>query len=148
MTTPDCNRMDEAIESSLAAIDAGWATTDQIRRANAWRKQSRPQIGKLALFRDKLTMAEVFSVLSKQAVEGGLFGEIAVELGLLDNNELCELLGLQMELTPTMADALVSTNVITPAQAAIASQSGWSVSGNQSREPALACGNEFEIGHL
>jgi hypothetical protein len=112
----DNGQMDECLATSLAVLDAGWATTDQLRHADAWRRWAHPQLGKLAMKQGKLTMPQVFDILGHQAIADGLFGEIALEMGLLSKADLFELLELQLELTPTMADALMTLGVITPEQ--------------------------------
>jgi hypothetical protein len=67
--------------------------------------------------RGKLTVAQVFDILDRQAMERGMFGQIALKLGFLSKDDLQELLELQSELTPTMADALIVTGVITAEEA-------------------------------
>lgn len=119
MPTNDHSLTDEVVETLLAALDAGWATTDQVRQAYAWRRRSRPQIGKLALAKGKLTMAQVFDVIGRQALEGGLFGQVALQMGFIDKSALYELLDLQADLAPSMADALIAVDVLTPTQASV-----------------------------
>ena len=108
--------MDENLATCLAVIEAGWATTDQLRQAAAWRCEARPQLGNLAMKQGKLSVAQVFDVLGQQARVGGLFGQIALRTGLLNKSELYDLLELQTKLTPTMADALVTLGIISPQQ--------------------------------
>lgn len=108
---------DELGETAIAVIEAGWATTDDVRRGHAWRVDHRPQLGKLALMSGSLTVRQVFAVLKRQAIAGGLFGEIAVELGYLDRGTLYDLLEQQTRLTPTLSDALLNLAIITPEQA-------------------------------
>ena len=111
------NWNDETLTTALAAIELGVATIDQLQLANDWRRKRRPQIGKLALIHGKLTVAQVFDVLSQQAETGGLFGQTAVQLGFMTLGDLYELLQKQAALTPTLADALVNQGVISPEQA-------------------------------
>jgi hypothetical protein len=108
---------DELCETAMAVIEAGWGTTDDVRRASAWRMSHRPQLGKLALMSGNLKVQQVFEVLRRQAIVGGLFGEIAVELGFLERGTLYELLEQQARLTPTLSDALLNLAIITPEQA-------------------------------
>lgn len=109
-----------ALEAVLAVLEAGWATVIEVRQANQWRHAQRPQIGKLAMMQGKLSIAQVFSILGEQAMSGKLFGETAVEMGLL-KDDLYELLKRQADLTPSLAEALVAQGVITPEQAALVS---------------------------
>lgn len=119
MLTQDHRFGDEVLETCLVALDLGLATSEQVRFANTWRLANRPQIGKLALKRGKLTISQVFDVLARQADNGELFGKIAIEMGYLTNEALFELLESQSELTLTLAEALVATNVVRPEQAAL-----------------------------
>jgi len=125
--------MNEVLATALAVLDAGWATTDQLRAADAWRRKTHPQLGKLAMTQGKLRVSEVFDVLSHQATDGGLFGQIAIEKGLMDKGDLYELLELQAKLTPTLTDALVMLGIISPDQAA--EITGQTAGANQYVEP-------------
>lgn len=109
-------QMDEVLTTALAALDAGLVSSAQIRRANAWRRKTHPQLGKLAMAEGKLTVAEVFDVLGHQAVEGGLFGQVAINLGFMNEKDLFELLEVQQRLTPTLADALVALEFVSTEQ--------------------------------
>ena len=97
-----------ALQTALAVLEAGWATIDEVRHANEWRHAQRPELGKLAMTRGKLSMAQVFAILGDQALAGRLFGETAVEMGLLNNSDVYELLLIQADLTPTLAAALAT----------------------------------------
>ena len=112
MTYHDERLMDEVLNTALSALDAGLVSTEQVRRANAWRRKMHPQLGKLAMAEGKLSVAQVFDILGHQAVEGGLFGRIAVSLGFLTEKDLFELLQIQTKLSPSMADALVALEFI------------------------------------
>ncbi len=112
MTYHDERSMDEVLNTALSALDAGLVTTEQVRRANAWRRKMHPQLGKLAMAEGKLSVAQVFDILGHQAVDGGLFGRIAVSQGFLTEKDLFELLQIQTRLTPSMADALVALEFI------------------------------------
>lgn len=108
----------EALETALTVLEAGVATIDELRQANIWRHTQRPQLGKLAMKQGKLTITQVFAILGEQAITGKLFGETASELGYFED-DLYELLKHQAELTPTLADALVTLGVITAEQARV-----------------------------
>ena len=108
--------MDESLLTCLALIEAGWATTDQLRQADVWRRKAHPQLGTLALTHGMLTVAQVFDILGQQALAGGLFGQIALQMGFLSKSDLYELLELQSRMTPTMVEALVALAIITPEQ--------------------------------
>ncbi|MDX1963827.1 MAG: hypothetical protein SFX18_11775 [Pirellulales bacterium] len=106
-------------ETALAVLEHGWATIDQLRGANHWRLAQASKIGKLALVKGKLTMAQVFTVLAEQDCRGKMFGETAVELGYLTYQDVYELLLEQANGIPNLLDALVTQNVISPHQAAL-----------------------------
>ncbi len=111
-----------AFEMALTVLEAGWATIDELRRADEWRHRQRPRLGKLAMKHGKLTMSQVFAILGEQAGTSKLFGETAVVMGFLDKGQLYELLLMQADLTPTLAEALVTLGMITPEQASFVSK--------------------------
>jgi hypothetical protein len=108
---------DEPLETALAAIAQGMATAEELQAAAVARRQSRPAIGRLAITQRKLTMAQAFRILGQQAVTGELFGDIAVQMGFLDEAELHGLLQRQATLTPALSDVLVTQGVLTPEEA-------------------------------
>src|SRR5262245_41084928 len=112
------NSNDQLLELALELLEAGVVTIDQLRKANAYRNQQRPQFGKIAVSLGKLKMADVFSILSRQTETGGLFGDVAVEMGLLDQSDLYEVLQKQANLTPTLLDSLVALSILSPEQGA------------------------------
>jgi hypothetical protein len=113
---------DQSLELALEILDAGLATIDQVREANAYRNQQRPQFGKLAVAMGKLKMAEVFSILRRQTETSGLFGDVAVEMGLLEEGDLYEVLQKQANLTPTLLDSLVALSILSAEQRAFVLQ--------------------------
>ncbi len=117
MTTDYLRPMNETLEIALAVLERGWATPNDLRRAQAWRNAAGPKLGTLAMRRGQLTMDHVFEILGEQAISGGLFGEIAVQLGHLDKGDLHELLELQATQVPTLMDALTALSLITSKQA-------------------------------
>lgn len=111
-----------SLETALFVLEQGWATIDQIRYANKWRLAQSPRIGKLAHNIGKLTLAQVSDILQAQRQRGKLFGEMAVELGFMNSNEVHDLLSIQADFTPCLLDALVELLVITPDQAEIVAE--------------------------
>ncbi len=113
----------ESLQTALAALSARWVTEADVRRAEAWRHDQTPRFGKLAMTQGKLSMGQVFEILGQQATRGGLFGEIAIELGYLTCSEVYELMVRQSKLRPSLLDALVALELLTPSQALSLSQS-------------------------
>lgn len=108
---------DESLETALAVLSAGWASLDDLVDAAAARRAQRPTIGQLLLTHRKLTVRQVFAVLAEQATSGKLFGEIAVDMGLITQADVHQALQLQASLCPTLLQVLVSRDVLTPQQA-------------------------------
>lgn len=111
-------RWEEPFETALHLLSREVATLEQIEAAVAVLRKTRPLLGKLALNEGKLTMPQVFRILEEQAMTKEYFGEIAVRLGYLDEATLNELLRMQRECSPTLADVLVEQGVISPEQKA------------------------------
>lgn len=105
------------METVIAVLERRWATPADLRRALQWRSDRTPRIGKLAMTCGKLTVAQVFEVLGRQAIVGGLFGEVAVEMGFLSHRNIHELVALQQSLTPGLADALAAIGKVSLEQA-------------------------------
>lgn len=137
MSTQVRRLTDEVLITSLTALDAGWVTTDDLRRAYAWRNAQRPQLGRLALVQGKLTMSQVFEVLGRQSLHGGVFGKVAVDLGFLNKSDVYDLLQAQAQLTPTLADALVALELLTPQQATAVSLTNNDNSGAIAEHPLV-----------
>jgi hypothetical protein len=108
---------DEPVETALAVLSAGLATVDEIAEAVAVRRTKRPTIGELLLVNHKLTVRQVFQILSEQATSSKLFGQIAVEMGFISPAEVDEQLLHQSSMCPPLWQVLVDRGVITPEQA-------------------------------
>jgi hypothetical protein len=109
---------DEPLETALGVLAEGIASIEQMEAAVIERRQRRPAIGQIAIKHRKLTMAQVFRILEHQAATGKRFGEIALELGFLKADDLYELLQLQGRMTPSLAEVLVDTAVVSRDQLA------------------------------
>ena len=108
---------DEAVETTIAVLEAGWASRSEIADAVAARRALRPPIGELLLKRRKLTMRQVFQILEEQATSGKLFGRIAIEMGFATETDINEILQLQNSLSPSLLQMLLSREILTPEQA-------------------------------
>ncbi|MCC7475106.1 MAG: hypothetical protein IT425_06895 [Pirellulales bacterium] len=114
---PEIESSDEPIETSLAVLARGWATTDEISNAMTLRRSQRPLIGQLLLKHRKLTVHEVFEVLSEEAISERLFGQIAVDRGFLTAKDVGEMLYLQQCMCLPLWQVLLMQGSLTPAQA-------------------------------
>jgi len=114
MNLRTCNPNDEGFETAMAVLESEIATIGQLRQANEWCNEHRPQIGMLAIAQDMLTPAQLSDILCQQTVSGELFGQAAMKMGYLSLSDLDELIRLQLDLTPTLADSLIALDVITP----------------------------------
>jgi hypothetical protein len=109
--------VEEPLQTALAVLTSGIASLEAVADAVTTRRDQRPAIGQLLLSHRKLTMRQVFEILKKQATCSKRFGEIAVEMGYVTNDEITEMLQLQAMLCPSLLDVLLSRNLITPEQA-------------------------------
>jgi phospholipase C len=109
--------MDEAVETALAALAAGWATVDEISDAVAAQRAQRPLFGQLLLKRRKLNVHQVFEILAEEATSDKLFGQIAVEKGFITQQDVGETLYQQMGSCLPLWQVLVMRGVLTAAQA-------------------------------
>ncbi|MFN3151286.1 hypothetical protein [Bremerella sp.] len=78
--------------------------------------ETRPQIGSLAIETRRLTMRDVFRILSLQSVTNDSFGQLAIQLGILTEIDIRELLAIQIERTTPLAQVLVDIGAIEPYQ--------------------------------
>ena len=96
-------------------IESCAVSPQQITRAIDIRRESRPPIGSLAVEQEVLTTDQVDLVLAAQdQYVGHRFGELAVDLGLISEGALDDLLALQRERSPSLADVLVDMGVVDP----------------------------------
>jgi len=108
---------DEAVETALAVLSAGWASLEDITEAVAERRNRRPTIGQLLLVHHKLTVHQVFQILAEQATSAKPFGEIAIDMGFISDVDVSAIIQLQTCLCPPLWQVLLSSNVVTSAQA-------------------------------
>jgi len=97
----------------LHLVRSGLVTAEQLLTAIEYCESHRPPIGQIAIQKRKLTVAECFKVLSRQAIQPDNFGCIARELRLLSKRQVADLLLAQSEQTPTLSSALVATSALT-----------------------------------
>lgn len=91
-------------------------TGPQFIQAVSRQLETRPQIGSLAIETRRLTMRDVFRILSLQSVTNESFGQLAIQLGILTEADIRELLAIQIERTTPLAQVLVDIGAIEPYQ--------------------------------
>lgn len=87
-------------------------TGPQFIQAVSRQLETRPQIGSLAIETRRLTMRDVFRILSLQSVTNESFGQLAIQLGILTEADIRDLLALQIERTTPLAQVLVDIGAI------------------------------------
>ena len=93
---------------ALRLFEAGVITAEQLVTTIQAQMASRPQIGALAVEAGKLTIKEVFSILRAQADHPErLFGELAVEAGMIEEDDLATLIYRQSMAGASVADLVV-----------------------------------------
>ena len=94
-------------------------TCNQFVTAMELQKASRPPIGQLALDHEKLAVQQIMQLLAAQSDNPQeLFGELAVELGMLSEADLSELVKLQSDLIKPMAEIVVELGFVSEEKAA------------------------------
>ncbi|MFK7991708.1 MAG: hypothetical protein AB8I08_37170 [Sandaracinaceae bacterium] len=88
-------------------MNRGLVSADDIVDVTDIQAQVTPKIGKVALWTGALSMAQVWQVLAHQVDHGGLFGAVAVELGLLTEDQRDHLVAEQLERRPGISDLLI-----------------------------------------
>ncbi len=94
-------------------IRKGVATEEQVLKALDEQKKNRLPIGTVAVMDKFLSIKDVYIILNKQIQDPEKkFGEVAVELGLLTEQELEKILEIQFEKNPNVGEILVRHGVM------------------------------------
>jgi hypothetical protein len=94
-------------------VNRGVVTEDQILKALDYQRKNRLPIGTVAIMEKFLSIKNVYVILNKQVEKPGkMFGQIAVELGLITGEELLKILELQKEKNPNLGEILVEQGVL------------------------------------
>ncbi|OIP62213.1 MAG: hypothetical protein CO150_08715 [Nitrospirae bacterium CG_4_9_14_3_um_filter_53_35] len=94
-------------------IKRGVATEEQIVKALDEQKKIRLPLGTVAVTNHFLSIKDVYAVLNRQVEDPEKkFGEIALELGLLTEQELDKIIELQYEKNPNIGEILVRRGVL------------------------------------
>lgn len=97
----------------LKLLHDGLITAEQLVAALERQIEQMPQLGQVAIEEGKLNVNELFSVLRVQAdLPQERFGETAIELNLLSREEVAELLLLQSERKRPLHSILVEIGAI------------------------------------
>jgi hypothetical protein len=103
------------MQFAVFLVDNGVITCEDFFEALKLQMHSRPQLGALAIELHVLTCRQVFSILRVQCDEPNqLFGEIAVRLGYLTQQQLTELLEEQTARLAPLGDILVEHGFLSP----------------------------------
>ncbi len=73
-------------------------------------------LGAVAIRTNRLTIHQVMKILDLQETRQERFGEIALELGLLDDTDLRYLLGQQLQTRPSMRQKIVELGMLSAEQ--------------------------------
>ena len=96
------------MQFGLYLVNQGMITANQFVKALETQLATRPLIGSLAIETGKLTVKQVFSILRTQAdMPDQMFGELAVQNGLMTEDDLSGLLYQQTIRGKSMALILV-----------------------------------------
>lgn len=87
-------------------------TGPQFIQAVSRQLETRPQIGSLAIETRRLSMRDVFRILSLQSVTNESFGQLAIQLKILTEADIRDLLALQIERTTPLAQVLVDIGAL------------------------------------
>lgn len=71
-----------------------------------------PRLGLIALWSGHLRMSQIWKILEHQAELGGLFGDVAIELGFLDTHERDALVLEQIGRRPSLEELLVERGYV------------------------------------
>ena len=119
----------------LSLVKKGHITAEQYVSAAEKQFALRPMVGTVAIEIGKLSMKEVFEILRDQAdAPSKMFGEIAVESGLLTEEDLAVILYHQSISVPPISEILVELGIMSPYEVDSLLQEFRQVSRNQIEE--------------
>ncbi len=101
------------MQFAMYLVDNGVLTCEEYYEASKLQMHSRPQLGALAIEARRLTVKQVFAVLSMQCDEPNTkFGELAVRLGYLTDDDITQLLAEQERRAMPLLDVLVENDFL------------------------------------
>ena len=100
------------MQFGLYMVRNGMLDCEQFVHALEQQLASRPQLGSLAIETGKLSVKQVFQILRLQCdAPGELFGELAVKLGFITEEELAGLIFLQSVRQQPMSEIIIENGV-------------------------------------
>jgi hypothetical protein len=101
------------MQFAMYLVDNGVLSCEEYYEASKLQQHSRPQLGALAIEARRLTVKQVFAVLSLQCDEPNTrFGELAVRLGYLTDDDISHLLAEQERRATPLLDVLVENDFL------------------------------------
>jgi hypothetical protein len=101
------------MQFAMYLVDNGVLSCEEYYEASKLQQHSRPQLGALAIEARQLTVKQVFAVLSLQCDEPNTrFGELAVRLGYLTDDDISQLLAEQERRATPLLDVLVENDFL------------------------------------
>jgi len=106
------------MQFSIYLVDNGIITCEECFESLKLHLRSRPQLGALAIQMRKLDFRQVFAILRAQCdAPNELFGELAVSLGYLTQDDLSQLLAEQSLRSRSLVEILIENGMITADEA-------------------------------
>jgi hypothetical protein len=101
------------MQFAMFLVDNGVISCDEFFEALKLQLHSRPQLGSMAIGTRRLTFRQVSHILREQCDEPNqMFGEIAVRLGYLTEDDLSRLLAEQAAQAKPLGDVLVENGFL------------------------------------
>jgi hypothetical protein len=101
------------MQFAMYLVDNGVISCEEFFEAMKLQLSTRPQLGALAIEMRRLTFRQVFSVLRTQCDEPNtLFGELAVRLGYLTEQDVAQLLAEQASRAMPLVEVLVENGFV------------------------------------
>jgi hypothetical protein len=101
------------MQFGIYLVENGIISTEEFFEATKLHLRSRPQLGSLAIQTRKLNFRQVFAILRAQCDSPNeLFGELAVSLGYLTQEDLSQLLSEQAMRSKGFVDVLVESGLM------------------------------------
>ncbi|MDG2224595.1 MAG: hypothetical protein P8L85_24650 [Rubripirellula sp.] len=93
----------------------GRISAEQFADAICQLTSKRKKLGQIAMEKRFLSVKQVMDILAEQARNpSAKFGELAISLGLLNDNDVAELLGHQTQDAPSLSSILLELGYISP----------------------------------
>ena len=102
------------MQFAMYLVDNGVISCEEFFEAFKLQLHSRPQLGALAIETRRLSFRQVFSILRTQCDEPNtMFGELAVRLGYLTEEDIAQLLAEQAGRAMPLLEVLVENGFLT-----------------------------------